>query len=65
MKLPEKLQEYLPSNREVLKQKGFILFNKLIRTKNPATLQEDHDLHSGLTTSIKEQQGLQVRFVHF
>ncbi|ODM93762.1 putative cationic amino acid transporter [Orchesella cincta] len=53
MKLPEKLQEYLPSNREVLKQKSLILFNKLIRTKNPASLQED-PIHGG-----KEQAGLQ------
>lgn len=57
MKLPEKLQEYLPSNREVFKQKSLILFNKLIRTKNPATLQED-PIHGGLTDG--KDPGLQV-----
>lgn len=58
MKIPDKLQQYLPSNREVVKQKSLILFNKLIRTKNPASLQEDH--HGGLTEGKNREAGLQV-----
>ena len=50
-----KLSEFLPSNREGLKQDALILFNKLIRTKNPASLQED-PIHG----ERKEQGSLQV-----
>ena len=54
----EKLQQYLPSNRELLRQRSLILFNKLIRTKNPASLQED-PIHGGLAGG-KEHGSLQV-----
>ena len=58
--LKERIQQHLPalpSNREVFKQRSLILFNKLIRTKNPASLQED-PIHGGLG---KEHGTLQVR----
>jgi len=58
MRLPDQLAAYLPSNREAFKQKGLILFNKLIRTKNPAALQED-PVH----TVGKDQVALQVNFI--
>ena len=51
-----KLSDFIPSNREGLKQDALILFNKLIRTKNPAALQEDA-LHGD-----RKEGSLQVRF---
>lgn len=63
MKIPEKLQEYLPSNRDVLRQKSLILFNKLIRTKNPASLQEDQ-AHGGLANVKDREAGLQVKIIY-
>ena len=63
-KVQEKLSGYLPSNPEALRQDALILFNKLIRTKNPASLQED-PIHGGGTLgdrSGKERAPLQVSF---
>jgi len=59
----ERLEQYLPSNREVVKQQGLILFNKLIRTKNPASLQEDQ-IYGGLGGGGKEHGSLQVSYKH-
>ena len=63
-KVQEKLSGYLPSNPEALRQDALILFNKLIRTKNPASLQED-PIHGGGALgdrSGKERAPLQVSF---
>lgn len=50
----EKIQQYLPSNREAFRQQSLIIFNKLIRTKNPASLQEEGGIG-------KEHGALQVK----
>lgn len=55
----EKIQQFLPSNRETFRQQSLIVFNKLIRTKNLASLQED-PIHGGLGGG-KEPGSLQVR----
>ncbi|CAG7825550.1 unnamed protein product, partial [Allacma fusca] len=46
-KVQAKLSEYLPASREEFRQDGLILIHKLIRTKNPASLQED-PVHGGI-----------------
>jgi len=57
-----RLREILPSNPEVLKKDALILFNKLIRTKNPAALQED-SVHG--TRDRKEGPSLQVNGLRY
>lgn len=60
----EKLQSFLPSNREAFRQQGLITFNKLIRIKNAASVQED-PIHGGGGKEPGSLQVIDLNNLHF